>query len=166
MAGKGAKLIDLSGKKFGRLLVLKRGEDRGIQPHWVCQCDCGGLAEVAGGKLRGGKTRSCGCLIDEARKKLLTTHGLSRTRAYACHHNMMTRCYDPTCDSYERYGAAGVKVAEAWHDPAKFCADMGECPEGLTLDRIDNSKGYEPGNCRWATRIEQAKNRKFKKAAK
>lgn len=156
----------LLGKKYGRLLVLSREPNQGVFSAWKCRCDCGEEIVALGCKLTGARKKSCGCLIAEARVKTLTTHGLSRTRAYACHHNMMTRCYDPACDSYERYGAVGVKVAEVWHDPAKFCADMGECPEGLTLDRIDNSKGYEPGNCRWATRIEQAKNRKFKKVAK
>lgn len=149
----------LVGKKFGRLEVLFRLPNEGNYSVWKCRCDCGAEISALGCKLTGGRKKSCGCLIDEARKKVLTTHGLSKTRAYAAHHSMMTRCYDPKCDSYERYGGAGITVAAEWHDPVKFFQDMGECPPGMTLDRLENSKGYEPGNCRWATRLEQASHK-------
>lgn len=89
-----------------------------------------------------------------------TKHGGHGTLTYARWKSMMQRCHDKDHVGYARYGGAGVTVCERWHDFASFLTDMGECPgKSMTLDRIRNALGYEPGNCRWATKAEQSRNR-------
>lgn len=147
---------DLVGQRFGRLLVLKRAENnRHGQAMWHCRCDCGKSAITNTGKMRQGQTSSCGCL----RLEVHTSHGLSHHPLFDTWKQMMARCYNPDHESYHRYGAVGISVCGRWHDLASFISDMGERPEGMTLDRIDNNKGYELGNCRWATKLAQTLNR-------
>ena len=86
------------------------------------------------------------------------THGMSKSKVYRVWHSMNARCKYPSVKCYQRYGGSGVTVCDRWKDFSNFYEDMGEPPRGLTLDRIDNSKGYEPGNCRWATHKEQSQN--------
>lgn len=89
-------------------------------------------------------------------------HGGHGTLTYARWKSMMQRCYQPTASNYRYYGGQGVTVCERWHDFAAFLGDMGECPDrSMTLDRRENAKGYEPGNCRWATQAEQNRNRSY-----
>lgn len=150
------------GTRFGRLVTT--GEvDRtaGRTPRWVCICDCGQQAAVDGAKLRGGKARSCGCVAramlrlgPEASRR----HGSVGTREYHCWSAMIQRCLNTKNPNYPNYGARGITVCDRWRDFAAFAADMGPCPVGLTIDRIDNARGYEPGNCRWATYQQQNRN--------
>jgi hypothetical protein len=157
------KFIDLTGKQFTRLFVLKRVEnDKNGNPQWLCECKCGNFKTVLGGNLRNGDIQSCGCLYTELLIKRNTTHGLSRHPLYKCYQNMIHRCYDEASANYQYYGGRGIKVCERWlgKDGFKnFIADVGDRPEGKTLDRYsDNNGDYEPGNVRWATPKEQRAN--------
>lgn len=162
--------IDLTGKRFGRLRVIKksiwRHISKGGSPKlvWSCKCDCGRLVSVLGARLRNGDTKSCGCYrVDKAAdtfRKCHTTHGGSYTKLYNIWHGMRKRCSSPNDRDFPRYGARGIKVCERWNDFANFRDDMGERPEGLVLDRINNDGNYEPSNCRWTDHVTSSRNRR------
>lgn len=165
---------DISGKRFGRLLVIRFDHfNRHRHSVWLCRCDCGKEVLVAKTGLNG-LTRSCGCLKSEhardmaptalaASNAACRTHGLSKTRLERILHGMKGRCYNPKSPDFRYYGARGIGVCEVWRkDPAAFAAwavGNGYAP-GLTIDRINNDQGYEPTNCRWVPRSEQPKNRR------
>lgn len=156
------RIKDMTGQRFGRLTAVKFVELR-AQARWLCQCDCGNQTIVLGGQLRSGMTRSCGCLHSEsvARRNIENrTHGMFGTPEYRSWSAMMSRCTNPSHRAYPRYGGRGIVVCDAWLKFEQFYADMGARPDGASLDRIDNDKGYEPSNCRWATRIEQQRNKR------
>lgn len=132
----------------------------------ICTCQCGGVKTVLKENLTSGRQVSCGCWNAEKAAahgaRIALRHGMHKTRTYGIWAQMKRRCQTPSNGAYERYGARGVTVCERWQAFEAFVADMGECPAGLTLDRIDNTRGYEPGNCRWATWSQQAFNRRTK----
>ena len=150
----------LVGQRFGRLVVVSRAEnDKFGQSRWVARCDCGGECTPTGTKLKSGHTRSCGCLGRDVTRARATTHGQgsrnNKARAYVAWKEMKRRVKrDP------HY--AGKHIDPEWFASYEaFFRDMGPCPEGWELDRIDNSKGYAPGNCRWVNEARQSRNRSY-----
>lgn len=165
-----SRLINISGQRFGRLLVRRRAVAKaGSRTSWACRCDCGEETVVQGNHLTGGKIRSCGCLAREAAalrgKALLTIHGHAVRRKespeYRSWSSMRKRCSQSSNASYTRYGGKGIKVCARWDAFEDFLADMGTKPTPKhTIDRRDSDGNYEPGNCRWATSKEQSANRR------
>lgn len=162
-------LIDLVGQRFTRLVVLYRSPQNNSsdKPRWMCRCDCGQTITVSGLLLRDGRTTSCGCRHREQlasfnrSKKFKHGHAEPETRTYKSWRAMINRCYNHKANNYADYGGRGITVAREWRDEFRnFLHDLGERPIGMTLDRIDNDKGYGAGNVRWATPAEQTLNRR------
>lgn len=148
--------IDRTGQRFGMLVVRKLA---GLKPtRWYCVCDCGGSASPSAGALQSGNSRSCGCRKRDVLGESTTKHGLAGTRVHRIWKAMNTRCTNPNASGYENYGGRGITVCERWRKFENFFADMGQPPEGTSIERRDNERGYEPDNCYWATRLEQNRN--------
>ncbi|MBB3705871.1 hypothetical protein [Aminobacter aminovorans] len=147
---------------MNRWTVLSRTAERGGEAKWHCRCDCGTERVIGGARLRKGLTKSCGCYKSEVTTARSTKHGHATNGISPTYHSwagMTARCTNPKHKDFHRYGGRGIQVCEAWQTFAGFVADMGEKPKGMTLERLDYNDHYRPGNCRWATHKEQARNK-------
>lgn len=156
-----SKPLDLTGQRFGKLVVVSRSESKNGKSLWECRCDCGRISLVVGNKLTSGTTKSCRCLRVESPMK----HGGSRSPEYQVWCGIIQRCTNPNAPEYFRYGARGITICERWRESFEnFLMDMGPRTSSRhTIERSDNDKGYSKDNCRWATQSEQNRNTRIRK---
>lgn len=159
-----SRLVDLTGRVFGRLMVLERAENNANgQAYWLCRCSCGALKKIRGTHLTSGKVVSCGCYNAE----VIAKHNMCGTPEYRAYYNMIKRCYCEKDNAFSRYGGRGIKVCDRWRGCFEaFCSDMGIRPGAdYSLDRIDPNGDYGPENCRWADLKTQAHNQRVPKTS-
>lgn len=163
-AASARRLVDLAGKKFGRLIVSSRAANSAHgKAMWNVTCDCGTEKTIIGSSMTGGLTTSCGCHSREVRKTASRTHGMSNSSEFKTWASMIGRCYYETATGYKSYGGRGISVCDRWRNSfEEFYADLGDRPSPThSLDRYPDVDGnYEPGNVRWATAVEQARNKR------
>ena len=159
---------DLRGQRFERLVVIQRVEnDNRGNSRWLCRCSCGNQLCVLAGNLMSHTTKSCGCFRRERARVLRLTHGKTGSGAHQSWGAMLARCSNPNSTAYKNYGGRGIRIEdERWLEFENFYADLGDRPDGTSIDRIDNDLGYFKENCRWATPKEQASNRRPAKKRK
>lgn len=153
----GRPCIDLTGIKFGNLTAISMtGIDKRSNAIWACECQCGKVIRVAAAELRRGNPSNCGCL-----RKSFKKHGMWRTPEWNSWQAMKSRCRNPNNKDYRLYGGSGIKICEEWERSFEsFYRDMGNRPQGSTLDRIDSAGDYTKENCRWSDALSQTKNRR------
>lgn len=154
------RILDITGRRYGLLVALRRVERDTALSYWECHCDCGATTVVRLATLRNGATKSCGCFKSSPEgRKLWVKHGLIHTREYTIWMLMRQRCRNPKSTPYRYYGARGITVCDEWESFERFLSDMGTAPTPQhSLDRRDTAGNYCKDNCRWATKIEQARN--------
>lgn len=159
-------LTILGGESYGRLTIVSEAERliSGGQSkrQFLCRCECGNTVTAQLTHLRTGHTVSCGCHRKNQLGESRRTHGKAGSRTYRIWSDMNSRCYTPSSTGYKFYGGRGIRVCRRWKKSfLAFVADMGECPEGMTIDRYPDQNGdYKPSNCRWATMAQQQRNRR------
>jgi hypothetical protein len=156
------KAIDMSGFISGRLKVIEKVGCYQKQAMWSCECSCGNIITVAGANLRSGRTKSCGCLA----KELMTTHGMYKTNTYSSWKHMKVRCDSENFHQFKDYGGRGIAYDPSWSNFENFYMDMGDCPDGYTLDRLDVNGNYCKENCKWSSRQEQSVRQRLSKRNK
>ena len=151
---------DLTGQRFNKLVVEKYNRKTRTCHMWDCLCDCGKRKTIAHSSLIYGKTLSCGCVLSAVLEKRNTRHGLSGTHEYGIWKGIKTRCRNTHTKAFKDYGGRGITMCDEWSNSFDaFIESVGRCPDGfVSIDRIDNNRGYEPGNCRWSTPKEQCRN--------
>ena len=153
-------LVDLTGKRFGRLVVICRVYKNNTKKvYWLCKCDCGVTKSIRGDALTMGRTLSCGCRIQEKKIK----HGSSRTRIYRIYDHMKQRCYNKNHKHYNSYGGRGICICAEWNNSFSNFLEWAKnngYRDDLTLDSIDVNGNYEPSNCRWTDRLTQSNNKR------
>lgn len=150
-----AKLIDLSNRRFGKLTALGRSHIGKYGTVWKCRCECGSIHYALGAELSRNRIKSCGCSQ--------VKHGKAHTKTWRIWVQMRQRCDNANDKNYMHYGGRGIDYAATWQDFTIFLADMGDCPNGMSLERIDNNKGYSKENCKWTTSFEQTRNKRTNK---
>ena len=155
-----SRVKDITGQTFGKLKVIAFYDMRPkLGAYWACLCECGRETVHRGADLRKGYIVSCGCHKAQRSREAMTTHGLSHLPIYGRWHGMIQRCSDPNHVAYDRYGAVGITVCERWLSFENFYADMGDPPsKNHSIERRENSQGYSPDNCYWATASQQNRN--------
>lgn len=158
--GAGPRKINMVGRKYGRWTIISFFDHRPKRMvRWLCKCDCGNEKVVEGAQIRRGASLSCGCIRSEMLSVRATKHGHTGSRTYICWMNMKARCYNKDNIGFMNYGGRGITVCKRWLASFEnFIADMGEVPDGMSIDRRENDGNYEPDNCRWATKIIQQNN--------
>ena len=157
-----SNFIDITGKKFNRLTVIRRVENSfSKKARWLCKCDCGNFREISGDNLRNGNVKSCGCL-KAIRNKQRATHRKSNIRLYNIWRNMKSRCNCKTNPFYKNYGERGIKICTDWETFENFyCwANANGYNDNLTIDRVNVNGNYEPNNCKWIPLSKQAYNKR------